>query len=529
MKRLNLTVLTVFVLIVSLLISTIDCSAAEPYFTDLIEAELATQEAVDMYNFYLGSDIVKPYLEEINSYKYVIVSCSVDASASYLHFYCFNDDVVMYKYFAEMDVLGVISKSESIAYKRFSFSTRSGVTNPDGSLKVTFNNPFDGTYGNKITINDIEYHATPHYYGICGVGKLVRCDVPVYQDSNEAALALEGNDINPLYDNVKVDSAASQFTSEQIYLDDFQCIYHDAPSLDNCYIEFKYSIPKHLRNIKGNIYLDVTDVYKLNAKAFSGFTNAEREYFGMSLFSVSDNPYGFSVPVTNFSSVMQFVDADAPKVLSFVAKREVLGNEWLVDFDNVSIDGVGLNTLEKITKSQLFLDVQVRVGSKTLGKNGTKYSCNVDFLDLKNCYYESSSYDEVADTYKPNNDVIKDGYYSVDADNNYNYHSSDGKITNITSYDYDNSTNSTQYITNNYYGGGGNSNGSGEYISISPVDFNQFVKALKEMLDEFDIKGGLFMFLKDTFGFLPDKVNLIWCGSIAGMFIISVVCILRKH
>lgn len=362
--------------------------------------------------------------------------------------------------------------------------------------------------------------------------EILECSVPVFSNYDDAIFYINTGEIrNAVYNpsqNSGQGSASEKITSDQIYLDDFQCIYHDAPSLDNCYVEFKYSIPRHLRNIKGNVYIDVFDVYNGNLQVLTGLIDAPKEYFGMcGAFNVSENPYGFSVPISDFGSIQQFFSVDG----EFISKREILGNELLADFDDWTIGGVGMTNILQITKSQLFLDIQVRIGSKTLGTNGAKYSSLVDFLDLKNCYYESSTYDDTTETYKPNNDAVRDGYYSVDAGGNYNYHSSDGKTTSITSYDYDNSTNSTQYITNNYYqnGSGESSNCSGEYISINPVDFNQFAKGVEDLLKMFDKKGGLFTLINDVFDMFPADVTKIAVGAISTITIVSLICILRKH
>ena len=368
------------------------------------------------------------------------------------------------------------------------------------------------------------------YYSSKRDVEIISSDFPIFSNFDDAnyyeTTGIIKNAIYNPADNV----IASKFTSEQIYLDDFQAIYHDAPKLDDCYIEFKYSIPKHLRNAKGSLYLDVFDTYKSSLDFLVVFEPSD-DTFGRSTINVSENPYGFSIPITDFASIQQcFMDDDALGLINGAIKRQILGNELVADFDNLSFKGIGLNTIAKITKSQLFIDAQLRLGSKTLGVNGAKYSTLVDFLDLSNCYYESASYDDETETYKPNNDVIKDGYYFVDTDGNYNYHSSDGKKTSITSYDYDNSTNSTQYITNNYYqsGSGGSGDNSGEYININPVDFNQFIKGMKNMLEEFDTKGGLFLLIKDVFSMYPSDVTVIIVGAISTITMVSIICILRR-
>lgn len=69
----------------------------------------------------------------------------------------------------------------------------------------------------------------------------------------------------------------------------------------------------------------------------------------------------------------------------------------------------------------------------------------------------------------------------------------------------------------------------GEYITISPVDFNQFIKGMANMLKMFDTNGGLFLLLKDIFSLFPDDVNTIAIGAIGAITFVSAVCILRRR
>lgn len=273
MKRLNFTILTVFILVISLSISTVNCSASEAYFDDLVEAELATQEAMDMYNYYLSSDIVQSYLSEINSYEYVIVRCDVYSTYTYLHFFCFNDDVVMFKYWAEGNVLGVLSKSESISCKQFNFSTNSSVLNPDGSIKVDFNSSTSLNYTEKLTYNDVVYTKSSHWSCVCSVGCLVRCDVPVYQDSNSAALALEGNDIKPLYGNT---ITYSQSTADKLYFKSFYVIPHIGTSLSTSYFVFNYELSDYAKSNAFSLYLSHQYCFNVQMPIFERYRRSKQ-------------------------------------------------------------------------------------------------------------------------------------------------------------------------------------------------------------------------------------------------------------
>lgn len=347
-------------------------------------------------------------------------------------------------------------------------------------------------------------------------------------------------------------------TAGQIYLEDFQVIYHDAPSLDDCYVEFKYSIPKHLRNVRGSLYLDVTDLYRAEASVVLGKDN--EEHFGISSFNISENPYGFTVPISKFGSISQFFQKDG----EWIAKHEILGNSFFgINFDDWILFGELASAIKEITKSELYLDMQLRLGSKTLGTNGSKYSARIDFLNLQDCTYNNEPYDDTLKKYVPSDNPIKDGYYSTDGNGNYNYHSSTGDTQTITSYEYDNSTNSTQYITNNYYGGSGGNNSGGSNgtltdlaINVGDIIFNidigsiggggsdsdprdyllpdSTLGALKTgfgFLDNPDTEqqgDGFISFLGGTFSYMPDDFMGIIMFGIAVIVVLGIISIVIK-
>lgn len=399
-----------------------------------------------------------------------------------------------------------------------------------------------------------------YYYGTKRDVEIISSDFPVFSNDDDAAFFLNTGTIRDAIINPNENkNIPADITAGQIYLEDFQAIYHDAPSLDDCYIEFKYSIPKHLRNLRRSLYLDITDLYRFNLKMLSVLDIKSYEYLGKDRINVSENPYGFTIPICDFISVRQLFDKEG----EWSAKRLVLGNEFLgFDYDDWVICGQIANSVEKITKSELYLDIQLYLGTITLGTNGSKYNVKVDFLDLKNCTYNNEPYDDTLKKYVPSDSPIKDGYYSTDGKGNYNYHSSRGDVQTITSYDYDNSTNSTQYITNNYYGGGGGGSGGGNgtltdlainvgdiifNIDIGSIGGNDNSGSLKDYLlpdstlgalktgfgfldnPETEQKGdGFISFLGSFYSFLPDDFTKIIMFGIAVIVVLGILSIVIK-
>lgn len=535
MKRLNLTVLTVFVLIVSLLISTIDCSASEAYFTDLIEAELATQEVVDMYNYYLSSGTVKAKLDEINNYKYVIVSCSVNSASSHLSFFCFDDDVVMYKYFAEMKVLGVISKSEVIPYKYFSFQTNNSTLNPDGSLKVIANSSFEEEYSTRHVKDDVTYCKSEHYYGVCSVGKLVRCDVPVYQDVDDAVLALEGNDVIPLYEG----SAEPKDYSSELYFKSFDVIPHVSNSAEYYYFDIKYELSDYAKRNIDKLNLNFENCYRWEASSdLEPLVECRNTGWRSNSISLKEYPFGFKITISNLGCYQVAVNQWGMKPECFV------GNSVMMNIVDTLLGGwlPGIDIIE-ISEAYLYFKFNLRFYSSNGVVSGKRNDFTYDILNKK---IEKSIYvpntttnsdgsttfvkdDNGNITYTQEGDKISsnDYYYNnvTDDGNKYFYYDKDGNGNEITEDVYTNSSASASIGDINISIG----DGSGEYISISPVDYNQFVEAVVAALKEFDTKGGVFKLLQGAFSLFPDRVNKIMSGAIAAVVLVSLFCILRRR
>lgn len=539
MKRLNLVIS--LVLIFSLLsLNSINCVAAEPYFVNLLDAELTTQEQLDMYNYYLGSDIVKSYINEINSYKYVIAICNADGANSTLSFYCFDDDVVMYKYFAEGDVLGVLSKAESIPLMYYCFRT-DGTLNADDTLKVKFVSKREMMYETKHTFNDVTYCKSPHFYGVCGANKLVRCDVAVYLNANDACLALEGNDIKPLYYNT---NSKVYYNGDDLYFKKFTAIPHVSNDYDSFYFEIRYELSDYAKAHLGDLNLRFDNQYTLDVDAFLGAINEQgtTEILSNS-FPLDAYPNGFNLYIKDISSIQAFVVEVGSK-----GKQQVLGDELFIDTSVLSVSGLGGESFVKITGSRLYCQFYLRMSVDGKTYQGKRNDFNYDFLANKSEYDIWKSTDDSSSN--GNLNYVKDGqtvtsneYYYNDTTtnndgtvvNNYYYYDSGGNRKKITADEYFNSNvNATASGGNASIGDininiNNNMGQGGEYITISPVDFNQFARGVEELLKMFDTNGGLFLLLKDIFSMFPSDVSVIAVGAISAMTFVSIVCILRRR
>lgn len=567
MKRLNFTILTVFILVISLSISTVNCSASEPYFTDLIEAGLGTQEAIDMYNYYLNADVVKPYLSDINSYKYVIAVCRIYSSNTYMYFYCFNDDVVMYEYSIEDSaVLGIVSKSEKIPCKVFYFYTNNSVLNPDGSIKVVLNNISDREYTDKITKNDIVYHRSPYYYGVDAVGNFVRCDVPIYQDLDNACLALEGNDIKPLYGNT---ISYSQDNAEKLYFKSFNVIPHVGTNLNTSYFVINYELSDYAESNIDNLSLYISHQYFFNFQqpAFEKYHVGKK--YGRA-FDLTKAKGTFTLycnqlqGLVDFKKELWFSDDNIVGKANTVEITQPFANALILLNTGVKFD---VGDIWYIDASTIQFICQIRGFENGKYISGQWKSFTYDFLSHK-----SNTAGVVPD--KDNWLSNENPTYTVDADgeqthNSYFYEDTVTNSDNSTATKYyytdgDKTTEITynQYTNNEVPDGmsnpwvvdasaeGGNAsatggsavanasvgdinininNGSSEYISISPVDYNQFIKAFEDVLKTFDVKGGLFQLLQGVFSMFPERVNVYAVGAIGATVIVSAICILRRR
>lgn len=242
--------------------------------------------------------------------------------------------------------------------------------------------------------------------------------------------------------------------------------------------------------------------------------------------------------------------------LSNLTRRAVLGsNMGPIDLSALTIDGLGGETLGKVTNSKLYLTCYVVANNKY----GVNYSGSVDFLSGLN---DMSSYTpDSSGNYKYNGDLKDQGHYFTDVSTdaagnttyNYYYYGTDNSKTEITAKDSSDNTVSSggsvgsiinnitipDHIFVNVSGssGGGSSGGSNSDVGNVTIEdddlsFDSLRKSIKDgygLIDDTDTgtKGdGLVAMMSDLFGYLPASfTGLIMLGmsSVVGIAILRMI------
>lgn len=569
MKRLNFIVSVVLIFILSIV--PIDCSAAEAYFTDLVEAELTSQERIDYYNKMLKTEKVKAYLDEINAYENVFASLSYD-EGSYqicnLSFYCFNDDYVAFLYAPNgAPSINFISKSsQEVVGKLYQFKASLTDLNSDGSLNAVLQGqPNNFSLGEVMTKNDITYYKRGYWSGVSaystsndGRSGVVRSDVPVFSSEDDAILYLEGNDIKPLYACV---SEPIDYSAE-LYFKSFEVIPHVSEKTQGYYFDIKYELSDFAKKNINSCSIFFNDKYQIDFGNFNNSVNtyAETAWFGY-MISPSNNPFGCVINLTDLGSYKYAVSYDGFNL----EKKAILGKKgFIIDtFNDVLKSHIGDVTAASVENSLLYFKFQIRWSSDNGLVLGKRNDFTYDFLTNESKYYlytpntitdndgnktlikdsdGNISYTQEGETRTSNeyyyNEVIEND--NGDTTNKFYYIDSSGNRKEINEDEYKDSA--FTVIGGNSSAEGGNAsvgdinininntnnNGSGEYINVNPVDFNQFAEGMKNMLEEFDTKGGLFLLLKDVFSMYPPDITVIIVGAISTITVVSIICILRR-
>ena len=352
--------------------------------------------------------------------------------------------------------------------------------------------------------------------------------------------------------------AAPQYDGENIYLNDFQMIVHDSNAYSAYYLEFKYTIPEQLRDA-ASLKLDIAESFEWCIGLVANTARIPKTFSGTNYIDILQNPTGFKLYLKDIDAVTDLV---GNSTLSNLTRRAVLGsNMGPIDLSALTIDGLGGETLGKVTNSKLYLTCYVVAN----GKYGINYTGSVDFLSGSN---DMSSYTpDSSGNYKYNGDLKDQGHYetevSIDDSGNqqytYWYYGTDNSKTEITAKDSSDNTvssgGSVGSIINNITmpdhifvsvsgssGSGGSSSGSGGSSSGSGVgdvtiedddlSFDSLRESIKDgygLIDDTDTgeKGdGLVAMMSDLFGYLPASfTGLIMLGmsSVVGIAILRMI------
>lgn len=346
--------------------------------------------------------------------------------------------------------------------------------------------------------------------------------------------------------------AAPQYDGDNIYLNDFQMIVHDSNAYSAYYLEFKYTIPEQLRDV-ASLKLDIAESFEWCIGLVANTARIPKTFSGTNYIDILQNPTGFKLYLKDIDAVTDLV---GNSTLSNLTRRAVLGsNMGPIDLSALTIDGLGGETLGKVTNSKLYLTCYVVANNKY----GVNYSGSVDFLSGLN---DMSSYTpDSSGNYKYNGDLKDQGHYFTDVSTdaagnttyNYYYYGTDNSKTEITAKDSSDNTVSSggsvgsiinnitipDHIFVNVSGssGGGSSGGSNSDVGNVTIEdddlsFDSLRKSIKDgygLIDDTDTgtKGdGLVAMMSDLFGYLPASfTGLIMLGmsSVVGIAILKMI------
>lgn len=349
--------------------------------------------------------------------------------------------------------------------------------------------------------------------------------------------------------NMAWNGAAREYDGENIYLDNFEMWVHDSNAYSAYYLEFKYTIPEQLRDA-ASLKLDIAESFEWCIGLVANTARIPKTFSGTNYIDILQNPTGFKLYLKDIDAVTNLV---GNSTLSNLTRRAVLGsNMGPIDLSALTIDGLGGETLGKVTNSKLYLTCYVVAN----GKYGINYTGSVDFLSGAN---DMSSYTpDSSGNYKYNGDLKDQGHYetevTIDDSGNqqytYWYYGTDNSKTEITAKDSSDNTVSSGgsvgsiinnitmpdhvFVTVSGSAGGGSSGGDVGDVTIEDDDlsFNSLRDSIKDgygLIDDTDTgaKGdGLIAMLSDLFGYLPAKfVGLIMLGtsSVVGIAILRMI------
>ena len=349
--------------------------------------------------------------------------------------------------------------------------------------------------------------------------------------------------------NMAWNGAAREYDGENIYLDNFEMWVHDSNAYSAYYLEFKYTIPEQLRDA-ASLKLDIAESFEWCIGLVANTARIPKTFSGTNYIDILQNPTGFKLYLKDIDAVTNLV---GNSTLSNLTRRAVLGsNMGPIDLSALTIDGLGGETLGKVTNSKLYLTCYVVAN----GKYGINYTGSVDFLSGAN---DMSSYTpDSSGNYKYNGDLKDQGHYetevTIDDSGNqqytYWYYGTDNFKTEITAKDSSDNTVSSGgsvgsiinnitmpdhvFVTVSGSAGGGSSGGDVGDVTIEDDDlsFNSLRDSIKDgygLIDDTDTgaKGdGLIAMLSDLFGYLPAKfVGLIMLGtsSVVGIAILRMI------
>lgn len=239
------------------------------------------------------------------------------------------------------------------------------------------------------------------------------------------------------------DRTPKQTYNKDVHFDSFNMDVHASNSLDNYYVDFRYSLPNNLVGKGYSLRIDSTYRREVT-NSITGESMFSKDYTDYQYVTLSDNPFSCRIYLKDFNSVKA----------SFKDKYSDLFSKYM-DVTSKNYDAVYLGVTSHI--DQIGYKVSMSLLNLTCklyrsGDCGYAYSGSLDLLTGAN---DIGSYTpDSSGNYKPNNDYRQNGYYytevSTDAAENttYNYYyiTNDNSRTEISKDDNDNNTKSGEGI-----------------------------------------------------------------------------------
>ena len=236
---------------------------------------------------------------------------------------------------------------------------------------------------------------------------------------------------------------------KDVHFDSFNMDVHASNSLDNYYIDFRYSLPNNLVGKGYSLRIDSTYRREVS-NVLTGDPYSSKEYTDYQYVTLSDNPFSCREYLKNFNSVILGLADKNKSTEPFYNYYGVLSY-----YDSVYL---GLTSMADVAKvgykvSMSLLNISCKLEKS--GSRGFSYNGSLDILTGAN---DIGSYTPDSNgTYKPNNDYRQNGYYytevSTDAAENttYNYYyiTNDNSRTEITKDENDNNSKSGKGVGNN--------------------------------------------------------------------------------
>lgn len=528
MKRLNKTIILVIVFVLSF---SIVVFAAEPYNNpvNLFESdpayfELTEDEQNEFPDLIYNGKICIEYTrsKDTTAEKRVRVYCAVYSNYKNFGAYFYQEETSGGGF---LDYLIYRAKIGDKFYIKWGSDLNNNefvkLIDHDMYSSYEANRGFVYTY--TYSGNTTKSNAGTNAYDI----NIISTDFPIFQNETDYNTYRETGVIN----NALYNPTPKDYSSE-LYFKSFEVIPH-VGSMDNYYFDIKYELSDYAKRHVNNLFLYFQNMYSFGNRSRGPALAWLETPYSKLFVPLAEHPYGFVIYAKELGCIKY-----AKKNWLF-SDDEFLNKGVEVSFKNFIVDVViGSDSAYDVVASEesiIYFKFDLRLSNNGNVVIGKRNDFSYDFLTK-----ETKKYLYVPDTTTDssgNTTFVKDtdgnisytqegdtktskDYYSQEGDKYY-YTDNNGSKREITENDYNNSSANVDIDINI-------GNGSGEYINVNPVDFNQFVKGMEEMLKQFDTKGGLFLLIKDVFSMYPPEVTTIAVGAIAAIAIVSIICILRR-